>query len=151
MEHIQTEEQTTPEPTEAQLVAEEVNDIAAQRQGTPEMSALEFIMMNLPRFRAKLENGVTGVQAKRILSRLIESPLEEETAPFTTTAAAEVFNLGMQIQNAKHILFLTAVKENADKNIQDVAEQNEKQAEQPVSEVQQDNNVGVNNESVSNA
>lgn len=80
-----------------------------QRAQSPEMDAAQFIMVKLPVFRQMVDK-ITGVQAKRVLSRLVEAPLEDETGPFTTQDAADTYNLGMMIQNAKHILFLASIK-----------------------------------------
>lgn len=98
---------------------------------SPEMNAAQFIMMKLPVFRTMVDR-LTGVQAKRVLNRLIESPLEEETEKFTTEEAAKTFMLGMHIQNAKHILFLASIKSPDAEQVVDTAlkEEEKKQTEE---------------------
>lgn len=98
---------------------------------SPEMNAAQFIMTKLPVFR-NMVSELTGVQAKRVLNRLIESPLEEKTEKFTTEEAAKTFMLGMHIQNAKHILFLASIKSPDAEQVVDTAlkEEEKKQTEE---------------------
>lgn len=76
----------------------------------PEIQAAMFLQAALPKFNRDLDT-VTGMQAKRVLSAITESPLEKTTPAFTTNEAAALFNLGMTIQNAKYILFTGAIKD----------------------------------------
>lgn len=70
------------------------------------IQAVQFLQSAIPSARNLVNRGtLTGVQAKRVLCALIESPLESETPEFTTVEAAKVFELACMIQNAKYILF----------------------------------------------
>lgn len=87
---------------------EQVQEVPVEQ--TPEVQAALYIQKALPEFRRRLE-GITGVQAKRVLSALVESPLEKTVPGFTTQEAEELFLMGTVIQNAKFILFNVALKD----------------------------------------
>lgn len=74
----------------------------------PEVEAARFIHLGLPMARTQIDK-VTGNQAKRVLIALLESPLEKTVEKFTTQEAADLFRLGVMIQNAKHVLFQVAL------------------------------------------
>lgn len=90
----------------------EIKDEQGQ-QVDPKVEAVMFLKSAIPSFRNRLndDNVITGTQAKRILSALIESPLENETPSFTTKEAEDMFTLGLMITNAKHILFAEGLKQ----------------------------------------
>lgn len=73
-----------------------------------EIQAAQYLQRAIPRFRNDLHS-VTGIQAKRVLSALIESPMEQETAKFTTQGAYNLFESGSVITNAKFILFTASL------------------------------------------
>jgi hypothetical protein len=113
-------ETTTPasEPTGSVTVAN------PEVEQTPEVQAAMFLHSALPMFRNQLDK-LTGTQAKRVLSALMEAPLEKETPGFTTREADDLFALGLMISNAKFILFNVALK---DKEITDKVEEEAAQA-----------------------
>jgi len=93
----------------AETIEQPVAEEAKQEQ-PPEIQAAMFLQRALPTFRTQLDR-VTGVQAKRVLEALIESPLEKEVPGFTTREAHDLFTLGTMIQNAKFVLFQVALKD----------------------------------------
>lgn len=115
MEAINT---TTPE------TVEEVPAQDTSFQNSPEVQAAMFLHRALPMFRIALDK-LTGVQAKRVLSALMEAPLEKETPGFSTQEAEELFSLGLMISNAKFILFNVSLK---DKELTDKMEEEAKVA-----------------------
>lgn len=76
---------------------------------SPEAQAAQFLMSAIPASRILTER-LTGTQAKRVLTALLESPLEQTVPGFTTTDAAKLFDLGVQIAACKHIMFNEALK-----------------------------------------
>lgn len=96
--------------TDVVPVTEEPEQQLIQDMGTlpPEIQACMFLERAIPEFMAKAEL-VTGNQSRRVLCALVESPLEKTVPGFTTQEAMDLFMLGMHIQNAKHVLFTTAL------------------------------------------
>ena len=83
-----------------------VQEAKATVEKSGELQAAEFLIGALPVFRNRLQGEtITGVQAKRILLALVEAPLGNEEPSFTTSAAAGLYELGLQITNAKFIMF----------------------------------------------
>lgn len=77
-----------------------------------EEQAARYLMGALPAFRHKLMRleERNKHEVSRVLSALIEAPLEQETPLFTTKEANELYNLGLVITNAKLFLFNGALK-----------------------------------------
>src|SRR6267142_4191688 len=85
------------------------------KEATPAMEAARYLHTALPMFKHNLEK-LTGIQAKRVLSSLIESPLEQETPKFSTSQAKELYNVGLAITNAKFILFTASLNDKQSVN-----------------------------------
>lgn len=83
-------EVTTPQLTEDMQIAQQ---------------CVQWLMSAIPVARIKINDRLTGNQAKRILIALLESPLENEDRKFTTQEAWDVFELGAKITAAKYELF----------------------------------------------
>lgn len=117
-------------------VSQETPAVAPEQ--TPEVQAALYIQQALPQFRRQLEK-VTGTQAKRVLSALVESPLEKTVPGFTTQEAEQLFLMGTMIQNAKFLLFQVALKDQeiAKEVEQAAVEEGQKVAQQVSQEVQE--------------
>jgi hypothetical protein len=126
------EQQTQPEVKE-ETASEAAAPAPTVEEPAPEVQAVMFLHSALPRFRAQLQK-VTGVQGKRVLEALIESPLEQKVPGFTTKEAHDLFMLGTMIQNAKFVLFQVSLKD--EKIVEEVQQQAvaEAQAEAPATE-----------------
>lgn len=101
------EPQPGPEqPTQEQLQKEmQCQHCHSKLVSTAELTgAVQFIHATLNTFRNRVKN-ITGVQAKRVLEALVESPLEKEVSSFTTEEAVKCFELGIAINSAKYVLF----------------------------------------------
>lgn len=108
----------TTTPVTEETVVEQVASTEAEQ--SPEVQAAYFLRGALPAFRNNLDK-LTGTQAKRVLSALMEAPLEQETPSFTTKDAQELFNLGLMISNAKFILFNVALDSELANNVEEEA------------------------------
>lgn len=106
------------------------------------VEAVKFLHQALPTARMLVDN-LTGVQCKRVLKALLETPLEQETPSFTTKGGLQLFNLGIMIQNAKFILFQGAPAVLTDLEKKAALEQAEKDA-------QEENKPGINEENNGN-
>lgn len=93
-----------------ELMQQETTANPTETQHPPEVQAAMYLHGALPAFRAQLEM-VTGTQCKRVLSALMESPLEKTVPGFTTKQAEDLFIMGLNISSAKFILFTTALKD----------------------------------------
>ncbi len=89
--------------------------------------AVQFIHATLSTFRDRVDN-LMGMQAKRVLKAIIESPLEKEVASFTTKEAQKCFELGIAINSAKYVLFQGS-KNHYDELAGDIQEQMENTTE----------------------
>jgi hypothetical protein len=101
--------------------------------------AVQHIHLGLPQFRALMDR-VTGVQAKRVLEAIIESPLENEVKRFTTREAMQLFELGISINSAKYVLFQGS-KNHYDELADDIEKQMETSDESVAESVDTNNNV----------
>lgn len=104
MEENQTTKQVVPteEQVQKELTCEHCHSKLVSKAELT--GAVQFIHATLNTFRDRVKN-VTGVQAKRVLEAIIESPLEKEISSFTTKEALKCFELGIVIQSAKYVLF----------------------------------------------
>lgn len=75
----------------------------------PEMQAVHYLMGAIPAFKRQLDR-LTGVQAKNVLMAIIESPLEQHEHNFTTNESRNLFELGLNIESHKFLLFNTGLK-----------------------------------------
>lgn len=138
----------------SEVVAQGGTDIAPPAPKRPEdmtleektIAAVEFLHQAIPQARTMVNSdNLTGVQAKRVLSALIESPLEQETSKFTTASAAKLFNLACLIQNAKYLLFQgapTLLSEVEKRNAEELsAQQAQAEAQANLSANESNNNT----------
>lgn len=100
--------------------------------------AVQFIHGALPRFRDRIKD-VTGVQVKRVLEAIIESPLEREIQSFTTKEAVKLFELGIAINSAKYILFQGS-KNHYDELAGDIEQQMETNSDESVAQSEESQN-----------
>ena len=71
----------------------------------PELiGAVQYIHGSMNTARERIHK-LTGVQAKRVLEAVMESPLEQQVKGFTTKDGSKAFNLITGIQSAKFVLF----------------------------------------------
>lgn len=101
---------------------------------TVEEQAVKYLMWAIPMFRTKLKalEEHNRTEVGRVLSALIESPLEQETHHFTSDKAQDLFELGLVITNAKLILFnkaltIESVVEEATRNAVDQSNEPKKE------------------------
>jgi len=125
------------ENNEQQAVEQTEQPAPQEEKMAPEMQAAYYLQGALPTFRSQLQK-VTGVQGKRVLEALIESPLEQQVPGFTTKEAHDLYSLGTMIQNAKFILFQAALKD--EKVVEEVQQ---KAVEEAAAEVQLNEGVAV--------
>lgn len=148
MDNVENQQPTveTPAPeapkADEQIKCETCNSLLVSPQMVRE--AGQSLMGRIPAGRNMVDR-LTGVQAKLVLKKIIESPLEDTLPQFTTQEAALCFQVALAVQSAKFFLFL-ASRNNVDDLEKEVTEALAKQEAEKVSE---NNNVELN-EGVSN-
>lgn len=122
------EQVTTPE-----IVAETPAPVQ-QVEETVEMQAARYLSGAIPMFRLKLKKlqELNKTEVARVLEALIEVPLEKETREFTTDRGHDLFMLGLNIFNAKHVLFNAALKVEEQKSETSQVETKENNNDQEV-------------------
>jgi hypothetical protein len=86
-----------------------------------EVQAATFLTQALPQVRMLLNSGkIMGVHAKKILEDLICTPLEDRRHTLTSPEAEGLYELGLQITNAKFILFNRALESEKQKGTTDI-------------------------------
>lgn len=126
-------EQVTDEAVVSLEEGKAGDPVAPPPSETVEEQAVKYLMWAIPMFRTKLKalEEHNRTEVGRVLSALIESPLEQETHHFTSDKAQDLFELGLVITNAKLILFnkaltVESVVEEATRNAVDQYNESEK-------------------------
>lgn len=104
---------------EAPAAAEE----AKPAENQPNQDPAALAAHNLPAMLAWFKNLVTdtggkfgGTHAKAVLVALAEMPFNEKPPVFTTQEQYDVYQLGMQIFNAKFLILMASLRDASNRN-----------------------------------
>jgi len=107
-----------------------------QKPVPPEVQAVIEIRQLLPEFRRRLAE-LNRSAHQRILSAMVEFPLEHETPNFVTQEEEVVFKLGNMIQDRKFVLFLHSLEEKMNQAEAQAEATNQENTDVQVQQVQE--------------